>query len=116
MKAYVYLNDDDTYTPFFIEDAVPIVLKDKVSYVDIPDVMNGILKKDSKSGLFYWEIPNKEPEPITPVETIEEKINKLSTITEQNNLITVDAVLGVYEELIALREEVAALKGTSNNA
>ncbi len=88
---------------------------------------SGILKRH-EDGTFYYEedavpeqpevnpTPEPEPEPVPPVETIEEKINNLFNMTEQNNLITVDAVLGVYEEVLALREEVAALKEITNNA
>jgi|GEM_PF-3290553 len=81
---------------------------------------SGILRRNNEGVFYYEKIIDPEiapePEPVPPVETLEEKISRLFTVTEQNNLITVDAVLGVYEELIALREEVVALKGTSNNA
>lgn len=49
-------------------------------------------------------------------ETLEERITRLVSIIEQNNLITVDAVLGVYDELVTLREEIAVSKGTNDNA
>ncbi|MED4554490.1 Uncharacterised protein [Lysinibacillus capsici] len=49
-------------------------------------------------------------------ETLEERITRLESIIEQNNLITVDAVLGVYDELVTLREEIAGSKGTNDNA
>lgn len=49
-------------------------------------------------------------------ETLEERITRLESIIEQNNLITVDAVLGVYDELVTLREEIAVSKGTNDNA
>ena len=124
---YLYQQEDGSWTIFYDSTYIPETFKNKIITTNIPEYPqdgNGyVLSRNPVTEEFYWELVTSEepelepePEPIPPVETIEEKINKLSTITEQNNLITVDAVLGVYEELIALREEVAALKGTSNNA
>lgn len=87
---------------------------------------NGQLRINHEKGeLFYEPYPEAteppdieqptKPEHPQPIETLEERIARLETIIEQNNLITVDAVLGVYEELVALREEIAA-KGTTDNA
>lgn len=124
IKGYAYRNPDDSYTLFYTLEGVPEVIKKDLIEAEVPDGY-GILRRE-EDGSFYWELPDKEPEPtpepepepepVPPVETIEEKINNLFNMTEQNNLITVDAVLGVYEEVLALREEVAELKEITNNA
>ncbi|MFJ7647707.1 hypothetical protein ACIQ1H_09165 [Lysinibacillus sp. NPDC097279] len=119
MIGYVYCNPDNSYTLFYTLEGIPEVIKKDLIEAEIPEG-DGILRRE-EDGSFYWELPPEptpepEPEPVPPVETIEEKINNLFSMTEQNNLITVDAVLGVYEEVLALREEVAALKEITNNA
>ncbi|AHN24357.1 hypothetical protein [Lysinibacillus varians] len=97
----------------------PIIVVDITNYQDI--IKEGYIY-DVETGNFTESLDTGESPDINtptepePIETLEEKIARLFTVTEQNNLITVDAVLGVYEEVLALREEVAALKGTSNNA
>lgn len=122
-QVYGYENENGEWTVFFVMEGVPDSLKQDVIEIEVPDDGVGILRR-AKDGSFYYEpFPTVEEPPIIeqptepePTETLEEKISRLFTVTEQNNLITVDAVLGVYEELVALREEVATLKGTSNNA
>ncbi|MFJ5768154.1 hypothetical protein ACIP9C_22760 [Lysinibacillus sp. NPDC093210] len=121
MIGYAYPNGDGSYALFFNINGVPEWMRPIVEEMTIPEG-SGILQK-KEDGSFYYEpfpidhvpTPEPEPEPVPPVETIEEKINNLFNMTEQNNLITVDAVLGVYEEVLALREEVAALKEITNN-
>lgn len=54
--------------------------------------------------------------PVRPQETLEGKVTLLEEKIEQFNLINTDISLTVYEEILALREEVASLKGTSGNA
>ncbi|MEA0556085.1 hypothetical protein U1P98_18695 [Lysinibacillus irui] len=109
----------DTFTVFYVKPN----LEGLIEVESLPEG-SGILRH-AADGTFYYE-PFPEPEepevnpelPITPEppETLEERIARLESIIEQNNLITVDAVLGVYEELVALREEIAATKGTTDNA
>ena len=120
--VYLYPNND-TFSIYTDISYLPEKYhKDVITLESLPQG-EGILRR-AEDGSFYFEQSTtvKEPPIIEqptepePTETLEEKISRLFTVTEQNNLITVDAVLGVYEELIALREEVAALKGTSNNA
>ncbi|WP_421927630.1 hypothetical protein [Lysinibacillus capsici] len=121
---YVYINEDRTCTVYMIKEYIPESLKDGiVEYPTIPEG-EGILKAHEDGTLYIETIePETEPDPNTetpikpePTETLEERITRLESIIEQNNLITVDAVLGVYEELVALREEIAASKGTTDNA
>lgn len=132
LSAYGYPHGDGNWTIFYNEAHIPETIKNDVVSITVEnqpeDGNDYVLRRNPTSGDFYWEpiypvIPEDEEPPIIeqptepkPTETLEEKISRLFTVTEQNNLITVDAVLGVYEELVALREEVAALKGTSNNA
>lgn len=123
-KVWVYKNPDDSYTIFYIFEGIPESLQNDVIEVDNLQEGVGILRR-AADGMFYYE-PFPEPEepevnpeqPIKPEppESLEERIARLESIIEQNNLITVDAVLGVYEELVALREEIAASKGTTDNA
>ena len=109
----------DTFTVFFVKPD----LEGLIEVESLPEG-NGILRQAEDGTLYYEpfpepEVPEVNPElPITPEppETLEERITRLESIIEQNNLITVDAVLGVYEELVALREEIAASKGTIDNA
>lgn len=119
---YVYINEDRTCTVYMVEEYIPESLKDGIiEYPTIPQG-EGILKAH-EDGTLYIETIDPDPDPNTetpikpePTETLEERITRLESIIEQNNLITVDAVLGVYEELVALREEIAASKGTTDNA
>ncbi|UED81960.1 hypothetical protein FH508_0008710 [Lysinibacillus sp. CD3-6] len=120
--VYIYEGVNGICSIFNTIEAVPDSISDKVELVELPsgEVAGSVLVK--VDGVLKWIIPaSSEPEPEPPIEpepaeTLDEKITKLFTMTEQNNLITVDAVLGVYEEILALREEVAALKGASSGA
>ncbi|RDV25343.1 hypothetical protein [Lysinibacillus capsici] len=117
------LPNDGTFTIYPVKP-------DLTGLIEVEELPEGIgILRQAEDGTFYYEpfpefIPRtEEPEvnpelPITPEppETLEERIARLESIIEQNNLITVDAVLGVYEELVALREEIAASKGTTDNA
>lgn len=122
MIGYAHHNGDGSYALFFDINNVPEWMRPKIEEMTVPEGY-GILRKKEDGSFYYEPFQSEEEPPIIeqptepePTETLEEKISRLFTVTEQNNLITVDAVLGVYEELVALREEVAALKGTSNNA
>lgn len=104
------------YYETFPEFAPPIIVVEITNYQGVVkegyvyDVVTGKFTESANTG----EPPIIDP-PIEP-ETLEEKVNRLEGIIEQNNLITVDAILGVYEEIIALREEIATAKGTTDNA
>lgn len=107
----------DTFTVFYVKPN----LEGLIEIESLPEG-SGILRR-AADGTFYYEPfpevsnpPIIEPEKPESPETLEERITRLESIIEQNNLITVDAVLGVYEELVALREEIAASKGTTDNA
>lgn len=118
LSVYGYEQPDGTWTIFDSNTNLPEAISSKLIPIIVPEEgskSGAVLKKNQISGLFYWEPIPVEP-PVIPPETIEEKMNNLFNMTEQNNLITVDAVLGVYEEVLALREEVAALKEITNNA
>ncbi len=123
LLVYLYQQEDGSYTIFYDSTYIPETIKNEIITANIPeypqDGKGYTLTRNPVNEEFYWkpiqsEEPTPEPEP--PVETIDEKINNLFNMTEQNNLITVDAVLGVYEEVLALREEVAALKEITDNA
>ena len=117
------LGRSSTFTIFYDFKAIPEYLRSEVIEVDSLPEGEGILRK-AEDGEFYYEpfpivedlpIIDPEPEPL-PTETLEEKVTRLESTIEQNNLMSMDVSLSVFEEILALREEVAALKGTTINA
>lgn len=69
------------------------------------------------AGWYYDELTNtfSEENPNSDIvePTLEEKIAQLEEVSMTNNLITIDAILSVYEEILALREEIYELKNNN---
>lgn len=113
---YLYPHNN-TFSIFYEKPNLPNIIA-----IDQLPEGSGILRRAADETFYYEPFPEVsnppiiEPEKPESPETLEERITRLESIIEQNNLITVDAVLGVYEELVALREEIAASKGTTDNA
>lgn len=65
-----------------------------------------------ENGVFvHVEEPEEPVEPeILPVETFEEKMEDWMASKDANDLIILDSVLGVYEEIYAIKEELSKLK------
>jgi len=105
----------DTFGVFYNMNDIPEHLQNTIIVVDSLPEGYGILRRDTQGNFYYEPFPDM-PTVIEPSETLEEKITRLEATIEQNNLITVDSILGVYEELVSMREEMAAIKGTINNA
>ena len=107
MYIYAQLNAEDIVVG--ISQLSGELLADDMILINNMDIDSGYLY-DRVSGTFTEPV---DSEPDLPVETMEEKIARLESTTELNSLITIDAVLGVYEEVLALREEVAELKANN---
>ncbi|MDM5245769.1 hypothetical protein [Lysinibacillus sp. G4S2] len=108
----------DTFGVFYNMNDIPEHLHNTIIVVDSLPEGYGILRRDPQGNFYYEPFPDIPSviDPPTPFEVLEEKITKLEAIIEQNNLIAVDSILGVYEELVSMREEMAVIKGTINNA
>ncbi|MEK5332023.1 hypothetical protein [Lysinibacillus sp. FSL W8-0992] len=103
-RVYLFLNEDSTYTIFYVESAIPEYLKSDVIEADIPEVEDGVLRR-AEDGTFYFEqfpivpTPEPEPEPIPPVETSIEKRLEQIELTSAYTQLQVDYVAFLTEIL-----------------
>lgn len=108
--VYLFPNND-TFTIFYYKSALhERYHKQLIELESLPEG-EGILRR-ADDGSFYYEpfdTPIGPEQPI-PTETLAEKITRLEKKIEQINLISTDINLTIYEEILQLRDEIAALK------
>lgn len=87
IEAWLYLNEDSSYTVFYIESAIPKSLLSETFKAEIPESGEGILRM-ADDGMFYYEpFPedlevNPQPTPIEPQPTVEEMQAQILLNTE----------------------------------
>ena len=94
----------DSFSIFYNKDVLSPELQESLIEIEALPEGEGILRR-SEGGEFYYEpFPEPTPEPTPePKETIEEKLIRLEQIIEQNNLMSLDIQLGLYEQLMVLQ-------------
>lgn len=128
---YLYPNGD-TFTIY--SEKQYLSEKYHTNLIEIESLPEGVgILRQAGDGSFYYEpYPPIEPIGPEPEPTLDEKIDNLEQVVKNDNMTTFDALATMYEdmststvtqfdvmatmyeEIIALREEVALLKGGSN--